>query len=193
MKPVIVTRAWSIVAIVLAAAPAFLLAEDAPPSPDPSTVELGRRMYDEGINPDGDPMKATVQGDIPVDGTMFTCVSCHLKSGLGSLEGTVITLPTNWGYLKRPLVGSDMSQVARERLPKELRQGEFRSAYDDKSLARAIRMGKDPDGREFDLVMPRYALDTQEMETLIAYLKSSNQISRRPYFISTCNIIKEET
>ena len=31
-------------------------------------------------------------------------------------------------------------EVARERLPKELQQGEFRSAYDEKSLARAIRM-----------------------------------------------------
>lgn len=164
-------REWLVFAIVLAAAPAPLLADDAPPSPDASIIELGRRMYDEGINPDGEPMKATVQGDIPVDGTMFTCVSCHLKSGLGSLEGTVITLPTNWGYLKRPLVGADMSEEARERLPKELQQGEFRSAYDDKSLARAIRMGKDPNGREFDLVMPRYALDKAEMDTLIAYLK----------------------
>jgi hypothetical protein len=160
-----------VVAFVLTAAAIPLHADDAPPSPDASTIELGRRMYDEGINPDGEPMKATVQGDIPVDGTMFTCVSCHLKSGLGSLEGTVITLPTNWGYLKRPLVGSDMSEVARERLPKELQQGEFRSAYDEKSLARAMRMGKDPNGREFDLVMPRYALDKAEMDTLIAYLK----------------------
>ena len=165
------SRGWLVVAFVLTAAAIPLHADDAPSSPEASTIELGRRMYDEGINPDGEPMKATVQGDIPVDGTMFTCVSCHLKSGLGSLEGTVITLPTNWGYLKRPLVGSDMSEVARERLPKELQQGEFRSAYDDKSLARAIRMGKDPNGREFDLVMPRYALDKAEMDTLIAYLK----------------------
>jgi hypothetical protein len=131
----------------------------------------GWRMYHEGINPDGEPMRATVQGDIPVDGTMFTCVSCHLRSGLGSLEGTVITLPTNWGYLGRPLVGADMSDSARERLPKPLKQGEFRPAYDDQSLARAIRMGKDPNGRVLDLVMPRYALDTNEMDTLIGYLK----------------------
>ena len=131
----------------------------------------GWRMYHEGINPDGEPMRATVQGDIPVDGTMFTCASCHLRSGLGSLEGSVITLPTNWGWLNRPMVGAEMTDTARERLPDELKQDEFRPAYDDKSLARAIRLGKDPNGRVFDLVMPKYALDKDEMDTLIGYLK----------------------
>jgi len=131
----------------------------------------GWKMYHEGINPDGEPMQATVQGDIPVDGSMFTCASCHLRSGLGSLEGSVITLPTNWGYLSRPLVGADMSDTARERLPDVHRQEEFRPAYDDQSLARALRLGKDPNGRVFDLVMPKYALDKAEMDTMIDYLK----------------------
>ena len=133
--------------------------------------DLGWRMYHEGINPDGEPMRATVQGDIPVDGTMFTCASCHLRSGLGSLEGSVITLPTNWGWLSRPMVGAEMTATARERLPDVLKQDEFRPAYDDKGLARAIRLGKDPNGREFNLVMPKYALDKDEMDTLINYLK----------------------
>ena len=147
-------------------------AADAVRAPEPVVShDAGWRMYHEGINPDGEPMMATVQGDIPVDGTMFTCASCHLRGGLGSLEGSVITLPTNWGYLSRPLVGAEMSANARARLPEELKQGEFRPAYDDKTLARAIRMGKDPNGREFDLVMPRYALDKEEMGTLIGYLK----------------------
>lgn len=141
---------------------------------EPETVashDAGWLMYHEGINPDGEPMKATVQGDIPVDGTMFTCASCHLRSGLGSLEGSVITLPTNWGWLRRPMVGNEMTATARERLPEQLKQDEFRPAYDEKSLAKAIRIGKDPNGRVFDLVMPRYAIDKAEMETLIGYLK----------------------
>jgi hypothetical protein len=158
--------------LMLALGPSVAPAAESGKTPDPALVELGWRMYHEGINPDGEPMEATVQGDIPVDGSMFTCASCHLRSGLGSLEGSVITLPTNWGWLRRPLVGNEMSELARERLPNELRQEEFRPAYDDRTLARAIRVGKDPNRREFDLVMPRYALDNEEMDTLIAYLKT---------------------
>jgi len=163
----------SVLAVLVAAATAATLpAEESADLPEPvASHDAGWRMYHEGINPDGEPMKAIVQGDIPVDGTMFTCASCHLRSGLGSLEGSVITLPTNWGWLRRPLVGNEMSQLARERLPEQLQQDEFRPAYEDTSLARAIRMGKDPNRRVFDLVMPRYALDKAEMDTLIAYLK----------------------
>ena len=89
MKRPIESRGWLVVAFVLTAATIPLHADDAPSSPDASTIELGRRMYDEGINPDGEPMKATVQGDIPVDGTMFTCESCHLRSGMASTSSNV--------------------------------------------------------------------------------------------------------
>ncbi len=145
--------------------------EDEPAAVPVASHDPGWRMYHEGINPDGEPMQAIVQGDIPVDGSMFTCASCHLRSGLGSLEGSVITLPTNWGRLNRPLVGAEMTEIARGRLPDELAQEEYRPAYNDKTLARAIRLGKDPNDRVFDLVMPRYALDKEEMGTLIGYLK----------------------
>jgi hypothetical protein len=38
-------------------------------------------------------------------------------------------------------------------------------------LARAIREGIDPDGRSFDYLMPRYALDETSMSATIAYLQ----------------------
>ena len=77
----------------------------APSVPDLSreeTLRLGERIYRDGILPSGDPHSALIPGGIRVEGTMFSCVSCHLRSGLGSLEGNVLTPPTNGNVLYKP-------------------------------------------------------------------------------------------
>ncbi len=135
-------------------------------------LSLGEKMYREGLLPSGEPMQAIVQGDIAVEGTMFTCATCHLRSGVGSIEGAVITLPTNAGWLYEPLVGRRMKPTARERLPDHLRTEQMRPAYTDESLARALREGVDPSGRELDSVMPRYTLEPRDMELMLFYLKN---------------------
>ena len=127
-------------------------------------LRLGERMYREGVLPSGEPMQAFVKGDVPVPGTAFTCVSCHLRSGLGSFEGGVYTPATNGAKLFNPL------QLTYVRFD--------RPAYTDKTLADAIRGGVDPRGRVLDYVMPRYLLDDEDMAIMIFYLKSlSSQFS----------------
>ena len=125
---------------------------------------IGRRMYREGILPSGDPLTAVVKGDIRVDSTVFTCVSCHLRSGIGSFEGGVLTPPTTGKYLYNPVkapLASKFSTVPPRR-----------PAYTDESLASVLRGGVDPAGRILDYVMPRYHLHDEEMSILVAYLKS---------------------
>ncbi len=139
--------------------------------PADEALRLGERMYREGILPSGEPMMAMVSEDIEVDGTMFSCESCHLRSGRGSLEGTVITLPTCGSWLYKPLVGREMRPQSEARLPDRLNPPPFRQAYTDKLVARAIWAGKDADGRELNWVMPRYKLSTRDMEILVYYLK----------------------
>jgi len=136
----------------------------------------GERMYREGILPDGEPMKAVVHGDIPVDGRMFSCAHCHLRSGLGSIEGTIITLPTNAEWLYKPLEGTEIPAYALERVagyPRKL----FRPAYTDDGVAGALRAGVDSGGRKLHGTMPRYFLDDEDMKIMLGYLK---ELSARP-------------
>lgn len=143
-------------------------------------LRLGERMFRQGILPSGEPMQAVVQRDIPVEGTMFSCQTCHLRSGLGSIEGTIITLPVNGAKLYRTLhVGAEVeTKPARSQLAKSFQGGDIRPAYTDETLARAIWFGENPGGRELDWTMPRYLLDDRDMEILVFYLKNlSSEIS----------------
>ena len=135
---------------------------------------LGEQMYRNGLLPSGKPMQALVQMDIPVEGTMFSCQNCHLRSGLGVIEGTIITLPTNGAKLFRTYrSGAEIDTIpARRLLAKPFQGKDLRPAYTDESLAAALSHGTDPNGREFDWTMPRYLFNAQESEIMVNYLKT---------------------
>jgi hypothetical protein len=137
------------------------------------TLQQGERIYREGILPSGEPLQAVVKGDIPVVGTAFSCVSCHLRSGLGSLEGGVITPPTTGKKLYQPLyAGRERTHSERKNVPTYFQTIAHRPAYTDETLADALRMGIGPEGQELNAIMPRYFLDDRDMGILISYLKS---------------------
>lgn len=134
-------------------------------------LKFGEHMYREGILPSGVPMEAVVKGDIPVEGTAFSCASCHLRSGLGSFEGLVVTPPTNGVNLFRPL-----KRFYRD--VEVLSAPPLRPAYTDQTLADVIRVGVDPSGRTISETMPRYLLQDEDLSLLVFYLKSlSSQFS----------------
>lgn len=145
----------------------------APPLPAPEEIQrLGEKMYREGILPDGQVMKAFVSDDVPVDGTAFTCVSCHLRSGLGSVEGEVVTPPTNGRILyqeRQPFVKGAEFVPSISNYAKYL---PVRPAYTDETLATLIAAGVDPTGRSVLKAMPRYELEDADMAIMIAYLKT---------------------
>lgn len=125
-----------------------------------STVELGRRLYRDGIGVDGRPVAAVVQGDVAVDGTVLACASCHKRSGLGAAEGGNRALPVTAPAL---FGGTD------ER-PANLLQ--HRPPYDDASLRTAVTAGRASDGRALDALMPRFRLSDGDMAALAAYLRT---------------------
>jgi hypothetical protein len=140
--------------------------------PAAEALRLGERMYRQGILPSGEPMLAIVQRDIEVEGTMFSCESCHLRSGLGSVEGKIITLPTNATELFKPFTSAAEEAIPPwEKMPEPIQWKIHRPAYTDETLARALWAGVDPNGREFNWTMPRYQLEDRDMEILVFYLR----------------------
>ena len=118
-------------------------------------AEAGKRLYWEGIGADGAPIRGVTQGDVAVTGAQFSCVNCHRPSGFGTSEG---------GNYMPPIIGEVLFNARtadRNRNFKELyqevqppgfwarvRQPRMRPAYDEASLARALRDGVDPGGHE---------------------------------------------
>jgi hypothetical protein len=141
--------------------------------PSSEALQLGERLYRQGLLPSGEPSEAIVQIDIPVDGTMFSCESCHLRSGLGSIEGKVVTLPTNATELFKPFTSAaEENHPSWQTVPDSIKWTIRRPAYTDETLARAIWTGINPEGQELNWSMPRYNLEERDMEILVYYLKN---------------------
>lgn len=132
-------------------------------------LRLGEAMYRDGILPSGKPMKAIVQGDIEMDGTMSTCANCHLRSGLGALEGGVLSPPTNGAKLYAPL--KDNRDIPGSSMKRSMFKN-ARPAYTRETLARVMLTGEAPGGLILSETMPRYELNEDEMNILIFYLEN---------------------
>lgn len=138
-----------------------------------SALSLGEAMYRRGELPSGESLQAFVQGDILVDGSMFSCDSCHMRSGLGSVEGTVLTPPTNGAVLFKPFKsGHAFTEHQREQLPAYFQVPDIRPAYTDATLAAVLQTGIDPSNRKLDPIMPRYMIAGRDLEIMIYYLKN---------------------
>lgn len=196
----------SIVLMLSCFIPGWLFAAEPPDKPlTPQEIQrLGERMYRDGILPSGQPMQSVVKGDIPVSGTAFTCVSCHMHSGLGSIEGGVFTTPTNGRtlYEKRdkPGLGNNrrntgMNMASKKKGVTPIQPPPERPAYSDETLADVLRGGIDPAGRKLDMIMPRYNLNDRDMAIMVAYLKNlSNEFSPGVdnYSINFATVVTDE-
>ncbi len=151
-------HALQVVVLLAAAVPGIAAAGD---------VEVGAALYHQGILPTGEPLRATVQRDVPLVGERAACVNCHGRSGLGLLEGGKVARPVTGALLFKPR-DSRWSL----RLPTDPGSATTRPAYTETTLFQAIRSGVDPDGRMLDGLMPRYTLGDRELRSLRAYLET---------------------
>jgi hypothetical protein len=131
-------------------------------------VELGRRIYMEGILASGKPLQGKRMDVVQVEGVSAACESCHRRSGMGSLEGNIVVPPITGRFLfatdeDRPIALVDAraaKNVTRAHKP-----------YDGASFAKAISEGVNMDGKALNPLMPKYDLTNQEMKAVLAYLR----------------------
>jgi cytochrome oxidase Cu insertion factor (SCO1/SenC/PrrC family) len=142
--------------------------------------ELGRRIYEQGVLPSGEPLEAVVLGGAVLSGAEAACARCHRSSGFGDSEGGLYVPPitgpvlasprslatVSRGELLRPLYQEVHTAAARARV----RDLAPRPAYDPASLAAALRHGRDPGGDTLDPAMPRYRLEDGDVAHLLRYL-----------------------
>jgi hypothetical protein len=97
-----------------------------------------------------------------------------MRSGLGSVEGGVITPPTNGDKLYKPYYRSPSLNDIPDRASREhyAKTTQERPAYTRTTLATALRDGIDPSGQVLNDVMPRYLLSESDMNIMISYLDS---------------------
>ncbi|PHS17134.1 MAG: hypothetical protein COA86_10795 [Kangiella sp.] len=133
--------------IILASFSMNLLAED-------KLLIEGREIYQNGRLPNGDNVTAIVAGDVPINGSQFSCENCHGRSGMGATEGNYVV----------PSVIGDFLFTQKHQTK--------RPNYTVKSLKKALVDGIDFSGNPFDPLMPRYILSDSNVEALAIYLKS---------------------
>jgi len=133
-----------------------------------SEVEMGQRIYLDGILPSGAALTGTRFGNNVVSGAEAACVNCHRRSGMGQVEGDIQVPPITGSFLYAP---ADDKQLATmdPRVSKLFNQAH--DPYTDAALAKAIRQGINNRGGEMNVAMPRYKLSETEMKALKAYLE----------------------
>ncbi|WP_207063467.1 ABC transporter substrate-binding protein [Motiliproteus sp. SC1-56] len=123
----------------------------------------GQKLYLSGISARGNPVEAYVGGQsVRLPGSVVPCASCHGEDGRGRPEGGVIPSDITWPRLTKAY---GVTSTSNRRHP----------PYDETALSVAIVEGGDPAGNRLDSAMPRYAMATEDMADLVAYLKVVGQ------------------
>ncbi|TXH47735.1 MAG: hypothetical protein E6Q93_27760 [Burkholderiaceae bacterium] len=164
MIPHAVARLMRAAAFAAACLP-LLAAHAAEPA---DAAQAGARLYREGRQVDGQPLRGVRGNGVEVTGAAAACEGCHRPSGMGSVEGDVQIRPITGRYLF--VEGGERHWAVMDpRVGKQL--NEDRPVYTPELLVRALREGIGSDGRVLNAMMPRYALGEADAQALQAHLE----------------------
>jgi hypothetical protein len=135
---------------------------------DADAVAVGKRIYLEGVLPDGQALRGVRLDTGAVTGSAAACVNCHRPSGLGQVEGTVGVPPITG----RALFGGGAPVIVRMDRLFDKHLSAQHMVYDNTFFATALRDGKHVSGRDMHALMPRYTLTDEQSQAVGAYLKT---------------------
>jgi hypothetical protein len=150
---------------------------------DALLIEKGRLIYEDGVLPGGEPLRAVRPEGFVMEGIHAACVTCHRRSGMGSVEGsidsTILVPPVAGPVLFAPArFSASYLDDSHHYVPNEAwKRSLTRPAYDQQRLGRALREGLDPGDKRLVSPMPLYGLDDAAVAALTAYLQ---QLSSTP-------------
>lgn len=122
--------------------------------------DVGRRIYLEGVDANGQALKAIVNN--LETSAPLACANCHRESGLGTSESGLTIPPVSWRFLGQ-------NQPADKHSRFYSRQNK-RPAYTAATVHRLLTRGIDSKGELADPLMPRYQISKQQTGQLVEYL-----------------------
>lgn len=117
----------------------------------------GKTIYTTGTSTSGGAVQALLPGGEPAPARQLPCIQCHRSDGRGGWEAGVV-VPN----IRPERLGATYG--VRDGL------GRWRPTYTRELLERAIREGRSSAGDLFQPVMPRYAIEGDDLADLLAYL-----------------------
>jgi hypothetical protein len=131
-------------------------------------VDIGRRIYLEGIGANGKPVTGFRFGGVETQGADVVCASCHRRSGLGAVEGTNLVAP----IAGRFIFSDDQRAVVSMNFRNIKNFNQKHQPFDEQSFAAALREGKHINGGELSPIMPRFDFSDAEVRGLSSYLRT---------------------
>lgn len=125
-------------------------------------IDLGRSIYEKGIGRDGREIGAMVHGSVSLKGAAIACIGCHGGNARGGSEAFVQAPDIRWLNLSKPYPAR--------------RMGAAETSYDGSSFSKVLRTGVTVADRKLDPIMPRFDLADDEINSLIAYLSTIDQL-----------------
>ena len=130
-----------------------------------SGVANGERIYFTGLDWKGEQIPYSDGPDFSgmMMGSYLTCATCHGPTGSGGQH----TMPMQVMYAP-PINGDALIEMMNEESGETPQPG----GYSIDSFRSAVVEGKHPDGDTLNTDMPRWAINDQDLEELLAFLKT---------------------